>query len=276
MILDGRHKHRAAIIAGITPTFKQFVGRDAVAYVTKKLFRQHLDTSQRAMMAATLTKLSPLPGVQNCTSPTLAEAAETMNVSRRTVASAAKVQATGTAELNDAVRDGTLTVGDAAAVADEPAEVQNQAVEAVRSGQAGTAAEAAGVNNDNRPKGRQSDAVLCDKCMRVRPVKDCRFCAAAQADARRTAHGQLSEVTEPDNRPENEARKTLTSIAKDPWDEAIKKAKSAAAAVRIIGKTFAKPADGKFQKDALDKIKEVEAAILEWKANSVKQTRMEF
>jgi hypothetical protein len=145
MILDGRHRHPAAIKAGVTPTFKQFVGKNAMAYVAKKLYRQHLSTSQRAMMAATLTKLSTLAGVQNCTLPTLEEVAETLNVSRRSVASAAKVQEEGTPELNQAVKDGTITVGDAAKVKTQPPQVQNRAIVAVRGRFAGTASQAAGI-----------------------------------------------------------------------------------------------------------------------------------
>jgi hypothetical protein len=145
MILDGRHKLAAAIRAGITPTFRLFVGTNAMAYTAKKLFRQYLDTSQRAMMAATLAKLSPLAGVQNCTPPTLAEAAATMNVSRRSVANASKVQDAGTPALNQAVTDGTIADDDAARVANEPREVQDQAVDAVRKGLANTASEAVGI-----------------------------------------------------------------------------------------------------------------------------------
>jgi hypothetical protein len=143
MILDGRHRLRAAALAGVVPTFKQFVGKNAFAYVAKKLYRQHLDTSQRAMMAATLTRLSPLAGVQNCTPPTLAEAGKMLNVSRRSVAHAAKVQEEGTPALNQAVMDGTIAVGDAAKVAAHPPAVQDQAVKAVRDGLAGTASQAA-------------------------------------------------------------------------------------------------------------------------------------
>ena len=58
-ILDGRHKHAAAKLEGITPSFRQFTGRNAAAYVCKKIFRQHLDESQRALLAATYSKVRP-------------------------------------------------------------------------------------------------------------------------------------------------------------------------------------------------------------------------
>ena len=58
-ILDGRHKHSAAQSAEVEPTFQEFVGTEAEAleYARKKILRQHLDTGQRAMIAAKLAKL---------------------------------------------------------------------------------------------------------------------------------------------------------------------------------------------------------------------------
>jgi hypothetical protein len=152
MILDGRHKHAAAIMAGVTPTFKVFEGDDPSAYVAKKLFRQHLNESQRAMMAATLAKVlagnsSTFQGGRPANlpdqPPSQSQVAETMNVSERSVRDAVKVQRDGTEELNRAVMDGTLSVSDAAKVAAQPLEIQDAAVEAVRKGQAGTVTEAA-------------------------------------------------------------------------------------------------------------------------------------
>src|SRR6266850_3364501 len=42
-ILDGRHRHACAIKADVTPTFREFIEGDPVAYASKKLLRQHLD-----------------------------------------------------------------------------------------------------------------------------------------------------------------------------------------------------------------------------------------
>src|SRR5262249_15760743 len=91
-ILDGRHKHGGAIKAEVTPTFKEFTGSDAeaVAYVTKKILGQHLDTSQRAMIAAKLTQLrqggdrrSEDFKAQYCALKTTSQAAEMLNMSER-------------------------------------------------------------------------------------------------------------------------------------------------------------------------------------------------
>jgi hypothetical protein len=57
-ILDGRHKVSACKMAGIIPTFREFVGKNAMAYVSKKLFRQHTTVGERAKMAATYATLS--------------------------------------------------------------------------------------------------------------------------------------------------------------------------------------------------------------------------
>jgi hypothetical protein len=218
-ILDGRHRQAAAIMAGETPTFREFVGQNAMAYVAKKLFRQHLDTSQRAMMAAQLLKLSPLAGVQNCT---LDSVADTMNVSRRSVASASKVQAEGTPALNQAVKDGTITVGDAARVAAESPDVQDEAVEAVRAGQAATVSAAASrqrepgdddyyFDEEGNPvvvepepvqpseqknqrvqdvkdffagKGKDAPTMLCKDCQRKGPRSNCQACDIVRRAAR--------------------------------------------------------------------------------------------
>jgi hypothetical protein len=115
-------------------------------------------------MAATLTRIAPTGGrgnAQFCAPPTQGEAAELLNVSRRAVQNAAKVQRTGTPELNRAVADGRVSVDDAARVAAETPEVQNEAVESVLAGRARTVAEA---------------AALCDRCRREGAVDDCPRC----------------------------------------------------------------------------------------------------
>lgn len=169
-ILDGRHKHAAAKKVGVTPPFREFVGRNAAAYVCKKLFRQHLDASQRAHMAATLSKVMPATptGGDKCanlhihTPLTQAQAAAALKVSRRSVSDAAKVQEHGTPSLNQAVADRTIAVSDAAKIVNEPPEVQDRAVDSVRTGKAKTATGAAD---------------QCERCERVGTVKNCAKCA---------------------------------------------------------------------------------------------------
>lgn len=171
MILDGRHKHAAAIKAGVTPTFREFIGVNAAAYVCKKAFRQHLDTSQRAMIAATLTKINTTKKLlleeESVGNPTgemsQGQAAKSLNVSRESVNNAVTVQERGTEKLQEAVREGTVTVSDAAKVASQPAKVQNAAVKDVKTGKAGTVSEAV--------------ALFCQRCAKWGPARDCPECA---------------------------------------------------------------------------------------------------
>jgi len=153
LILDGRHKHHAAIMAGVTPSFALFQGDNPRAYVVKKAMRQHLSTSQRAMLAAEMATLqhgsnqhAKKEDVHSCTSSegkSANEAAAALNVSKRMVDNARKVKEHGAPALQESVRDGTVTVTDASAVANEPPEVQEQAVADVREKKAKTARESA-------------------------------------------------------------------------------------------------------------------------------------
>ncbi len=154
MILDGRHKHAGAKKAKVTPTFVRFVGKSAEAYVAKKAFRQHLNTSQRAMIAATIAKATvgkPVGGKSDnrALMPNIQDAANALNVAARTVTNAKKVIEEGTPTLQAAVLDGTVTVTDAAKITAEPPTVQNKAVEDVKTGKAPTATKAV---IDKKPK----------------------------------------------------------------------------------------------------------------------------
>ncbi len=141
MILDGRHRHKIAIIAGVVPSFRRYVGTHPEAYVQKKMFRQHLTASKRAQFAVKLIELKRAKG-----QPISQQAAADMaHVSLREVQLAEKVETHGTAELKDAVKAGTITVPDAANVADKPKDVQKKAVSRVKHGEDRTVTAAAKV-----------------------------------------------------------------------------------------------------------------------------------
>jgi len=151
-VIDGRNRLAACERVGVVPTFTALAScPDPVAYVLSlNLHRRHLDTSQRAMVAAKALPLlseqakarqvmrlkhgnaasTPVPA--NLPEREQGEAREhvaTMaNVSPRTVETAAKVIKTGTPELIAAVEAGTVTVSAAADVATLPAEEQRDAV----------------------------------------------------------------------------------------------------------------------------------------------------
>lgn len=161
-ILDGRHKHDAAQKAEVEPVFKEFVGTEseALAFVEKKAHRQHLDTSQRAMLAATVVsrraQICALPNQQ----VSIDEAAAQMNVSPRAVDTAKVVQDNCTAAVQRAVRIGTVSVSDAAGIAGHKKADQDKALQAVLDKKAKTLTQAAGPSkpaNKKKTKPKPAD-----------------------------------------------------------------------------------------------------------------------
>ena len=140
-ILDGRHRFRACQELRIKPLFTEYTGDDPARYVISlNLHRRHLSESQRAMIAADLVNMPDhRPADKGANLHTSAAAAGSLlNVSERTVKSAKKVRDHGTPELAAAVRAGKVAVADAAAIADEPAEAQQEALSRVLVGEAKT------------------------------------------------------------------------------------------------------------------------------------------
>jgi hypothetical protein len=139
-VLDGRNRYLAAQAASVEPTFVDFDGDDAQAIafvISRNLRRRHLDASQRAMVATKLanmrqgerTDLEPSAPVQKVARKAAAAA---LNVSERSVASAAVVRAHGTPELIAAVEAGDIPVSTAADLAREPVEQQRQIIDSLR------------------------------------------------------------------------------------------------------------------------------------------------
>ena len=166
-ILDGRNRAAACTIAGVKPTFEPFVGSDEekLAFViSANIHRRHLDSSQRASVAA---KLKPIyeqqaakrskatqakpgqkvgKGKENFPEPSTTselwaadhdrkqlgqardKAGAAMNVSGKLVDMAEKVQKKAVPELVAAVDRGEVAVSAAAVVADMPAEKQKALV----------------------------------------------------------------------------------------------------------------------------------------------------
>lgn len=125
-LLDGRNRLKACEELGIKPAkFELDKEIDPVSWVlSHNLHRRHLDTSQRAMVAA---KLANLPvganqhakeGTHKC-APSVEEAAELLNVSPRSVTNAKKVLDKGSTEVVKAVEQGELKVTTAAEFVEE-------------------------------------------------------------------------------------------------------------------------------------------------------------
>jgi N6-adenosine-specific RNA methylase IME4 len=159
-ILDGRNRYRACVAAGLIPEelagpsagclkyFHSFVPagfptppqEGLLAYViSKNLRRRHLNESQRGMVAANLvtmkqgtrTDVRPSANLQKVAQD---QAANSLNVSTRTVADSVKVKREGTAELRAAVEQGHIAVSLAAKAVDMPEDRQRAIVERARSG----------------------------------------------------------------------------------------------------------------------------------------------
>ena len=98
-ILDGRHKFAVALKLNIRPSFAMFAGSNPMAFVLKKIHRQHLDDAQRAEIAA---KLATVPlganqhtkkegGPNGPPSMTTEKAAKALNVSVQRVKRAKEI-----------------------------------------------------------------------------------------------------------------------------------------------------------------------------------------
>jgi N6-adenosine-specific RNA methylase IME4 len=136
-IIDGRNRYRACIETGTEPRFRTWSGEGSlVAFVLSlNLHRRHLDESQRAMVAARIANMPahrPESGSIDLLSQP--EAAETLNISVKSVKRAKKVIKQGTPELQRAVDAGKVAVSVGARVAEMPQEHQDFFVDAVNSG----------------------------------------------------------------------------------------------------------------------------------------------
>ena len=136
-ILDGRNRYRACREAGVEPRFREYEGDDALGFVIAlNLKRRHLNESQRAMAAARVANLDvgrPSETAQICAVPQ-DQAADRLNVSRRSVQIAAKVQREASPEVAAAVDEGAIPISVAAGLADRDDGFQRDVVERVRAG----------------------------------------------------------------------------------------------------------------------------------------------
>jgi N6-adenosine-specific RNA methylase IME4/ParB-like chromosome segregation protein Spo0J len=133
LILDGRHRYRACCELGVDPTRDYYRGagltQDLISYVlAANLRRRHLDDSQRAAIAAKLANMEE--GRPDKTAPIGAvsqpQAAEHLNVSRRSIQRAAVVYQKGIGALQQSLETGDVPVAVAEAVARLPEQQQVQ------------------------------------------------------------------------------------------------------------------------------------------------------
>lgn len=178
LVLDGRNRLRACEIAGKEPRFVEWdgVGSPLAFVLSRNLHRRHLDESQRAMIAARARvmfeeeaaereragqfgherKTPPSEGdasekhrentaAANLQQPgrSTAKAAELLNVSERSVFTAARVLQSADEQVIAAVDLGDVSVSDALTVVNRPKDEQRRALEAKRQGRVRTLRQAA-------------------------------------------------------------------------------------------------------------------------------------
>lgn len=126
-ILDGRNRWIACQKVHVEPQFRTFKGepKGALALVVSaNVQRRQLTDVERAFVAAELAKFAN--GQRKSASPTgeaaftQQEAAQTLNVSKRSVERARKVKEKGSASLVKATKSGEVSLSRAAAVVDKP------------------------------------------------------------------------------------------------------------------------------------------------------------
>lgn len=136
MVVDGRNRDRVLKDLGMAPQAVAWDGKGSVVdfIVSKNLVRRHLDESQRAMVAAEIKKQYDQEAKVETTRANLPagrardRAAKLLNVSGRSVGSAEVVQRNGIPELQDAVKDGRVSVSAAAQCAKQPPAKQKEAL----------------------------------------------------------------------------------------------------------------------------------------------------
>lgn len=127
-ILDGRNRYRAATAMNVPFEAKEYEGSDAAGFVISlNLHRRHLSEAQRGMVAAKLANLpAHRPAVNSAnlqtSSVSQTDAAEMLNVSTRTVASAKKIIEEAPEEVTKAVERGDISVNLATQVLSLPEE----------------------------------------------------------------------------------------------------------------------------------------------------------
>jgi N6-adenosine-specific RNA methylase IME4/ParB-like chromosome segregation protein Spo0J len=116
-ILDGRNRYRACLRTQIKPIFKNYRDNDPLAFVISlNLKRRHLNESQRAWVAS---KIANLPRGGQSEEPAnlpvspkvaQADAATLLNVSPRSIRSAAAIRDLAEPEIQRAVEQGLLSL----------------------------------------------------------------------------------------------------------------------------------------------------------------------
>ena len=130
-VLDGRHRQFACQEVGVEPRYRKYEGTNPIGFVASlNINRRHLSESQRAMAAASLEGMQHGGNRKAQQDANLHldrnQAAELLQVSPRSVATAAKVKRSAPAEVVEAVKNGNISLNMAAQVAELPEEEREE------------------------------------------------------------------------------------------------------------------------------------------------------
>jgi ParB-like chromosome segregation protein Spo0J len=148
-VLDGWHRYLACGMAGVNPRYIDYKGTDPVAFVrSANWHRRHLSASQRAMVEVSLTDWLPSGRPTETSIKSTVGQEETLLNSRvsaasmatkagvgtNTIALAKTVMLNGSEQLQNAVKEGDISVNKAAEIAklpkqDQPAAMQQKPAE---------------------------------------------------------------------------------------------------------------------------------------------------
>ncbi len=138
--MDGRNRFKACEELGVKPEFLEYSGNDPLSDVISwNLKRRHLSESQRAIIAASLANM-PLGGALYRSANlqtdlvTQSQAAEMLNVSPRSVASAKKIQDEAIPEIVEKVKAGEVSINAATIASTFTEEEQAEIVEEINAG----------------------------------------------------------------------------------------------------------------------------------------------
>jgi len=128
-IIDGRNRYKACKELGIEPKFCLFnpeIHGDPIAFVASlNLQRRHLNSSQKAMVAANIATLKQGHKKTDENQITQTEAAQHLGISEHSIFRATKVKRNGIPELEQAVMDGKMAVSKAYFISEAPKDQQS-------------------------------------------------------------------------------------------------------------------------------------------------------
>ena len=211
-IIDGRHRYAACPRAGVQPRFEYLDDdENPVQFVLDKNGEVRvLDTSGRAVVGYKLSSMSK-PGrhvdsQDEDPQMTQGEAALRLGVSKRSITNVGRVLAEDSAAistLRQAVESGRVKVSDAAKAVDQPAEVQEQALDRVLRGASKTISNAVRQIQSELTEAEETEALETNRAKSIDETVGLHFSPVSDL-SRVVEPGSVDAIiTNPPNSPES-------------------------------------------------------------------------